>query len=122
MGDFQDAVKMITAALNTKPENARLRDLLVRYLSSASRYKEALKIALAGIKFDPNLWRLQRHVARLMRANGYKLAPIRGAYEAAVRHNKGDLGLLVEFAAFLFTHSIVADAEISSERRSGSRH
>jgi tetratricopeptide (TPR) repeat protein len=110
MGDFQDAVKMLTAALNTKPENARLRDLLVRYLSSASRYKEALKIALAGIKFDPNSWRLQRHVARLMRANGYKLAPIRGAYEAAVRHNKGDLGLLVEFAAFLFTHSIVADA------------
>jgi tetratricopeptide (TPR) repeat protein len=110
MGDYKEAVRTLTAALQARPENVRLRDLLIQYLSDASQEKEALKIALAGIKFDPNSWRLQRHVARLMRANRYRIGPIRSAYEAAIRHRKGDVALLVEFAAFLFTNGNIAEA------------
>jgi SIR2-like domain len=111
LGDSRRAIETLSTALDTKPDDTRLRDLLIGYLSGAGRTKEALNIALAGIKYGPNSWRLQRHVARLMRSNGYAAGSIRSAYEAALRHKKGDVGLLVEFAAFLFTNGFVTDAK-----------
>lgn len=111
LGDSPLAIETLTAALTAKPDDTRLRDLLIGYLSGDGRTKEALSVALAGVKYSPNSLRLQRHVARSMRSNGYAAGPIRSAYQAALRHKKGDVGLLVEFAAFLFTNGLVTEAK-----------
>lgn len=110
LGDTQQALKTLTDALHLKPEDSRLRGSLITLLSETGEYKEALKIAQAGVKFDPNSWRLQRHVARLMKRNSYPASAIRSAYEAALRHKKDDTGLHVETAAFLFMSGSQEDA------------
>jgi hypothetical protein len=116
LGNPAEAIRTLTVALEAKPEDSRLRDLLIQYLTADGQHSPALKAALAGVKYDPNSWRLQRHVARLMRRNAYQLAPIKGAYEAALRHKKGDVSLLVEFSAFLFTNGFSdAAADIFEE-------
>lgn len=110
LGKPVEAIRILTAALSAKPTDTRLRNLLVQFEIERGRLDEALTIALAGVKFDPTSWRLQRHVARIMRALGNPPAATRGHYEAAVRHRKGDVGLMVELGAFLFMNGQYSDA------------
>ena len=106
MGEPEQALKTLMDALILKPEDTRLRDMLLTFLAEAGKEEEGLKIALAGIKFDPNSWRLQRHAARFMINREYPVNAIQSAYEAALRHKKDDIGLYVEFGAFLFMNGL----------------
>lgn len=110
LGDPEQAIAVLEASLKGKPTDARLRDLLIQFESEEGRFEKALKIAQAGVKFDPTSWRLQRHVARLMRVTGGQPAAIRGHYEAAIRHRKGDVGLMVELGAYLFIKGLRQEA------------
>ena len=53
---------------------------------------------------------MQRHIARCKRALGEPLEAVKGHYEAAIRHNKGDVALLVELGAYLFMNRKYPDA------------
>ena len=110
LGNSEEALTTLTDALKVKPQDTRLRDTLLTFLSEAGKFEEALKVALAGIKFDPNSWRLQRHAARFMIIQDYPVNAIQSAYEAALRHKKDDIGLYVEFGAFLFTNNLIEPA------------
>lgn len=110
MGDAEDAIDIIKAGLENNPNDNRLRDLWVRYELDEDHFKEALEIAVEGAKLDPTSWRMQRHIARCKRALGDHLEAVKGHYEAAIRHNKGDVALLVELGAYLFMNRKYAEA------------
>jgi hypothetical protein len=76
--------------------------LLIRFEIERDRPETALQLAMQGTKYDPTSWRLQRHIARLLRAQEGPVDSIRGHYDAAIRHRRGDLGLMVELGAYLF--------------------
>jgi Tfp pilus assembly protein PilF len=65
--------------------------------------EEALKVAVEAAKTDPTSWRTQRSLARLRRKLKGTTQSIKGHYEAAIRHHKGDVGLVVELGAYLFS-------------------
>jgi len=101
-GDLQGALDLLYKGLEENPTDDRLRDTLIKLKINNNDYSAALEIATEGIKHDPTSWRLHRHIARCQRKSGSSSAGIRANYEAAIRHNKGDIYLLVEFASFLF--------------------
>jgi tetratricopeptide (TPR) repeat protein len=101
-GDLDEAVKIIQVGLVKDPTDNRLRDLWIRIEDERGRFGEALQIALQGATTDPTAWRMQRHIARLKRKLGESLSAVRGHYEAAIRHKKDDVGLLVELGAYLY--------------------
>lgn len=73
---------------------------------------EALKLALEGVSVLPTSWRLQRHVARAMRMLGGDAEAVKGHYEAAIRHRRGDVGLRVELGAYLFMSGRYSEARV----------
>jgi len=110
LGDIGRAKKILEGAIKQKPEDTRLRDILIKILRKTDP-KIALKIALDGIKLDPTAWRLMRHAARI--SGDLKEAPskIEGFYESAIRYKKGDISLLVEYGAFLFIKTAFSEAK-----------
>jgi tetratricopeptide (TPR) repeat protein len=113
LGSLQDGIDIVKPALEKKPTDVRLRDLLVRFLYEKRDYGEALNVAREGSRLDPTSWRLQRWLARLRQqeTGTINIAVIKGNYEAALRHHKGDVGLMVEYAAFLFMQLELEDAK-----------
>ncbi len=101
-GDPKDAYQLLEQALKDTPADDRLRDALVRLQMSQKDFPNALKVATEGIKHDPTSWRLYRHVARCQKILKLPLVGIKGNYEAAIRNNRSDFGLMIEFGAFLF--------------------
>ncbi len=73
--------------------------------------EEALKVAVEAAKADPTSWRIQRSLARLRRTLNAPLESVRGHYEAAIRHHKGDVGLVVELGAYLFSKGAYEEAK-----------
>lgn len=110
LGAPEDAIAVLRPALEKDPTNTRLRDLWIRLEIQRKQLKEALKIAMDGEKSDPTSWRIQRHIARLQRALDKPINAIKGHYEAAIRHNKGDVALMVELGAYLFMNDMHSEA------------
>jgi Flp pilus assembly protein TadD len=102
MGDTNDAVDIVRAGLMAHPTDNRLRDLWIRLEVEKGHPDEALRIAEEGVIVDPTSWRMQRHIARLKRTLGEHLDAVVGHYEAAIRHHRADISLLVELGAYLF--------------------
>ncbi|MDR6195676.1 SIR2 family protein [Siphonobacter sp. SORGH_AS_0500] len=106
-GDTDEAVLTLTNALTEKPFDNRIRNLLIKSILEQKPQLEenihkAISIAQEGIRQDTTSWRLQRDMARLQIITKGDFDSINGYYEAAIRHNKGDLSLSVEYASFLF--------------------
>lgn len=112
LGKPKEAILILKAALEKKPGDSRLRDLLIQFIMDQGRFAEALKIALDGVQFDPTSWRLHRHAARLMKVLDKPVDSVKGHYEAAVRNRKGDMSLAVELGAFLFIAGRSSEATI----------
>lgn len=111
LGAPKDAITILRTALKKKPNDERLRDMLVR-LEIDHDPEQAIKTAEEGIKFNPNSWRMQRHVARLKRARGEPLDAVKGYYDGAIRHRKGDIDLMIELAAYLFINKRLSEASV----------
>jgi tetratricopeptide (TPR) repeat protein len=110
---FQDSAEILVflrSALKQNPNNAYIRDTLIRLEIDQKNYAGALKLALDGAKEDPTYWRFQMHIARLKATSNESLSSVQGHYEAAIRHNKSDLRLLVEYASFLFKKGLVKES------------
>ena len=111
MGDAQDATRIFNNALTRRPNDSRLRSLQVSILAEHGDPQVALDAALSGVKYDPTSWRLYRGSDRLLRRLNGDVSAIRGHYETAIRHHKGDLLLLLEYAVYLFTSGLYAEAQ-----------
>lgn len=110
LGTPDEGIVIIKQALTRKPGETRLRDLLIRFLAEKGEIKEALDIAIEGAKLDPTSWRLQRWLARLRQKDNDVVNAVKGNFQAAIRHHKGDVGLMVEYAAYLFRKMLFDDA------------
>jgi tetratricopeptide (TPR) repeat protein len=102
LGSLTDALGVLRRAAKKNPGDIRLKQLLVEFSVEKGEPEEALKIAVDAAKADPTSWRIQRSLARLRRALDAPLESVRGHYEAAIRHHKGDIGLVVELGSYLF--------------------
>ena len=111
MGNAEEAIKILEDALSKESRESRLRELLITLLERKGETKKAYDLALAGATIDPTFWRMQRHIARLAKKIGLPTATVKGHYEAALRHNKGDISLIVELAALLFMNGQPDEAE-----------
>lgn len=111
LGTTEDAIEILKDALGKDPTNTRLRDLWIRFEMEKGRLNEALEIALEGTRHDPTSWRLQRYIARLRQRFGAPTSAVKGHYEAAIRHHKGDIAILVELATYLFMQGQYSDAK-----------
>jgi tetratricopeptide (TPR) repeat protein len=101
-GDPNEALRLVSEALDSKPSDTYLRVLQVKLLRLLGENKRALDSCLSGLREDPNSWQLNHAVARLLRETGGTAAAVRGHYDAACRHKVRDMDLLVEYAAYLF--------------------
>jgi tetratricopeptide (TPR) repeat protein len=110
MGSIDEARTIIKKAIGRRPGDERLRSLWITIECQEGQYDKALEIAEQGEKLDPTSWRIQRHLARIQRGLDAPVPTVRGHYEAAVRHHKGDLQLLVEYASYLFQEGLYPDA------------
>jgi tetratricopeptide (TPR) repeat protein len=111
LGEADEAILLLKGKITRQPQDARLRELLVRLLHSKGACPEALKVAQDGVKYNPAAWRLQRHIARLQRTLSAPTESVIGHYDAAFRHNKGDVSLIAEYGTFLFTEAKYNEAE-----------
>jgi len=111
LGDRDEAIAVLRSALAANPSSARVRDLFVKFLTEAEKYDEALQVTRAGLKFAPADWRLYRHAARLLDRQNAPIGAVRENYDAAIRHNRGSIDLVVELGAFLFRRSEYDDAK-----------
>lgn len=112
LGRTEDAFEMTDRALKDHPADTRLRALHVKLLRLLGRLPDALASAQVGLQFDPNAWRLNHLIARLLRDSNGSIQAIRAHYEAARRHNKGDIALAVEYGAYLFTAGQYKKAQV----------
>jgi tetratricopeptide (TPR) repeat protein len=110
LGNPSEAIEILTEALDKEPTNHRIRHRLVDYVSNVD-VKKALEIAMQGAQLDATAWRIQRSVARLQQKTGAPLSSVRGHYEAAIRHNKGDINLAVEYGAYIFKCGLYNDSK-----------
>lgn len=112
LGDREEAINFLKREVERKPQDSRLRDLLVRMLCDGNMDADALRFAEDGTKHDSTAWRLQRHIARIQRKLGGSIDSIVGHYESAFRHNRSDPKLIAEFGAFLFMNARYSAAEV----------
>jgi tetratricopeptide (TPR) repeat protein len=110
VGSLDDALKIVKRAEKKNPTDMRLKQLLIRFSEEKGEPQEALKVAVEAAKTDPTSWRVQRSLARLRRKLKGTMQSIRGHYEAAIRHHKGDVGLVVELGAYLFIYGAFDEA------------
>jgi len=111
VGEAEKAIEVLNDALQKKPDDSRIRDILIRLETERGDISRARRLASEGIKLDPTSWRLQRHLARILRKLGQPVKAVRGHYESACRHRRGDVRLAVELGAYLFMMDNVADAK-----------
>ncbi|OWK42234.1 hypothetical protein FRUB_04312 [Fimbriiglobus ruber] len=102
LGDVPQAIAILKAGIERTPNETRLRDLYITLLLQKGDVASAREVAFDGAKIDPSSWRLQRHIARLRRMGNEPVGGVKGAYEAAIRANKGDVSLYIELASYLF--------------------
>ncbi len=101
LGDPKNAIQILKIAINKRPDDERLRDILIR-LELKNDSPSAIRTAEDGVKLMPTSWRMQLHVARIKRKAGKPLDSVKGHYEAAIRNHRGDIDIMVELAAYLF--------------------
>jgi len=101
-GDPKEALRVVSDALVKQEGDTHLRILHVRLLQSAGMLQDALQSGLIGLRHDPNSWRLNWVVAKILRKTGGQIPAIRGHYDAACRHKGRELDLLVEYGGYLF--------------------
>ncbi len=110
LGTREEAIRILERALDADASDTRLRDLLIQYQVLEGNLEFAATLARDGVVHDPTSWRLQRHIARITRQVNGSIEAIKGHYEAAIRHRRGDVNLMVEFGAFLFQAGRVNDS------------
>jgi tetratricopeptide (TPR) repeat protein len=119
LGDLGKAKAILNLGLKSNPRDERVRDLLVRYHIREQDWPGALKQAIEGLKQNPTSWRLHRHAARLHRHAGEPVSTVKASFETAIRHQRGDVGLMVEYGAYLFTNGEYSQAKaVFNEARS----
>ncbi len=111
LGSLDNALKIVRRAVAKSPKDARLQQLLIKFEEERGDPKAALKVAVEAARSDPTSWRIQRSIARLRRVLGENIQSVRGYYEAALRHHKGDVALMVELASYLFMQGLYEDAQ-----------
>jgi tetratricopeptide (TPR) repeat protein len=111
LGSLDNALAIVRRAAKKNPVDMRLKQLLIRFSIEKGDPQEALKVAVEAAKADPTSWRIQRSLARLRKTLGGPIQSVRGHYEAAIRHHKGDIGLVAELGAYLFTKGAYEDAK-----------
>jgi tetratricopeptide (TPR) repeat protein len=120
LGSHDEGIEIVKQAIARKPGDARLRDLLIRFVHDSGDSHQALAIAIEGAKLDPTNWRLQRWLARLRKEGSTEnVNAVKGHYEAAIRHHKGDVGLMVEYASYLFMRLLLPEAKLAFEAVKG---
>lgn len=110
IGTVDDAIGILRTALQKSPADTRLRDLWSRLEANQENPEKALNIAIEGTHYDPTSWRLQRQIARQKAALRHPIEAVKGHYEAAMRHRRGDIGLMVEFGAYMFKNRMYPEA------------
>ena len=115
LGSLDDAIQLLREAVKRDGKNVRLRQLLVEFEIDKGELKEALRVAIEASKIDPTSWRIQRSLARLRHELRESHQTISGHYEAAIRYQKGDVGLVVEYGAYLFKEGLYKDATVQFE-------
>ena len=110
IGQSEEAIAILQGALKKDPTNHRIRDRWVQYEEKRDPHR-ALEIAMEGAQLDATAWRLHRHIARLQQVTGASTSSIRGHFEAAIRHNKGNLNLHIEYGAYLFKNELYNEAK-----------
>ena len=110
LGSLDKALDIVRRAEKKNPADMRLKQLLIKFSVENGDTKEALKVALEAAKADPTSWRTQRSIAQLLRNQNGNINAVRGHYEAAIRHHKGDISIVVELGAYLFTKGAFDDA------------
>ena len=104
LGSIDNALDIVKRVSKRNPSDIRLKQLLIRFsVEKGQQPEEALKVAIEAAKADPTSWRIQRSLARLRKTLKAPLESVRGHYEAAIRHHKADVGLVVELGAYLFS-------------------
>jgi tetratricopeptide (TPR) repeat protein len=103
LGSLGEALEIVKRVARKNPADIRLKQLLIKFSVENGEPQEALKVAVDAAKADPTSWRIQRSLARIRRTLNAPMESVRGHYEAAIRHHKGDVGLVVELGAYLFT-------------------
>ena len=96
LGSIGDALEIVKRVARKNPADIRLKQLLIKFSVENGEPQEALKVAVDAAKADPTSWRIQRSLARLRRTLNAPMESVRGHYEAAIRHHKGDVGLVVD--------------------------
>ena len=110
-GESQKAIEVLKTALQKKPNDSRIRDILIRLEMEQGEIQRSLEFASEGIRIDPTSWRLQKHMACILRKLGHPIKAVRGHYEAAFRHHRGDIRLAVELGSYLFMMGSIKDAK-----------
>ena len=110
LGERSQAIETLSDALEREPNNSRVRDLYITFLTEEKEFDKALETAHTGIKHAPTNWRLYRHVARLLMYQGSNIQSVREHYEAAIRNNRKNPDLLVELGKILFIKGQYTDA------------
>lgn len=111
LGSLDNALELVRRVTKKNPNDIRLKQLLIKFEVEKGEPEQALKVAIEAAKADPTSWRIQRSLARLRRTLNAPLESVRGHYEAAIRHRKGDVGLVVELGAYLFTKGAYDEAK-----------
>jgi len=110
LGSLDKALGIVRRAERKNSGDMRLKELLIKFSLENGEPKEALRVASDAAKIDPTSWRIQRSIAQLLRGQGRNINSVRGHYEAAIRHHKGDVSLAVELGSYLFTKGAYEEA------------
>jgi hypothetical protein len=113
--NLSDVGKLAIGSFGVWTGDARLRDLLIRFVHDSGDSPQTLAIAVEGAKLDPTNWGLQRWLAPLRKEGAENVNAAKGHHEAAIRHHKGDVGLMVEHAAYLFMKLLLPEAKLAFE-------
>lgn len=104
LGNIDQAEDILRSAVQLKPADERTRLAYISCMQQQNRLVECLRLTLDGIALNPTSWRLQKLAAQLKMKSGAPINVVTGFYEGAIRHRQGDLNLLVELGAYLFTN------------------
>ncbi len=105
------AIKSLLRAIDKEPRNYRLRDVAAQFLIAAGDYSLAFRIAQEGLKHAPAEWKLFRHLARCHQEIENNSAVTTQYFESAIRNNRKNYKLYVEYASFLFKNGEYTDAK-----------
>lgn len=111
LGKGEEAIQLLKDVLESNRTESRVREILIYLLEKNKNFEDAYDLAADGASVDPTFWRMQRHIARLGQKLGKSVETVEGHYRAALRHNKGDVTLIVELASYLFMQGRYQEAE-----------